>query len=217
MSWILVAGGVALAGGGASAITANQNRQKQKGVIGRAYDIAKQRQAIGQRDVRQSTAEGAGARGLAGAGDVNAGSGNGVAPLTTPSVGGAHTLGGQQGVDLAREQSLESQNLENEKAGTLADINAAANAQEVAGIAGGIEGAASAGVAAGTLKSGSTVSPIAAAYGSSTPAPVGPTTSPYGNSSAFGVDPVNPLGRGAWSAPSTTGGFNKFSLDNGNQ
>lgn len=132
MSWIAVAAGVgtAVAGG----VQANQQRQRQKGIIGTAYGIAGKRQLIQQKDIRQETGESLGQRGLTQGGGVTD---QGIAPLSTPSVGGAHTLGEQTNVDLTREQSLERQGLAADKSSAMSTINANANAAEVgAGIAG---------------------------------------------------------------------------------
>jgi hypothetical protein len=141
---------IALAGLGAleglaGGIEANQTRQKQKGIIGKAFTIAKQRQAISQTDQRQSTAEGAVARGLTSGGGVTTG---GPASLTTPGVSGANTLGGQIGQDLGREQSLEVQDTNAQEQAALSGVNAQANAGEIGAAASGVGGALS-GVAAG--------------------------------------------------------------------
>jgi len=209
MTWILVAAAAALVGGGAEAVTANQNRQKQKGVIGKAYDTASSQLALGQKNTREDTAEETVQRGLAGGGDVTAGA---PASSTTPSAGGARTLGGQVGKDLGVQQSLEKQNLSNMNEAQLAEVNAQGNAGEVAGAANGISGALGAlstpRIPAGTTTPPPATSPIAAAYGVPTGAP-GPTSSPYSNT-YNGIDPVNPLGRGSWAKGGSTSDFNVF-------
>jgi hypothetical protein len=201
MTWVLTAAAVAIAGGGIGAVEANQNREKEKGIQGKAYGIASKNLDISQINTREGVAEGSVQRGLTGAGDVNAA---GAPGMTTPSPGGASTLGGQVGKDLAVQQSLEVQNLSNENTAQLQQINASADASEVSSIASGIAGAARAGSSAPST-------PVVGPSASATPASLGLGSSvvpgPY-PASFGGIDPVNPLGRGAWSAPNTTGGFN---------
>lgn len=162
--------------GAAGAIEANQERQRQKGVIGRAFDIADKRQLIQQRDVRQQQGENLVARGLTGGGGVSTEApaymgtptkaevlnrtralfskalGAGAAPATGPAappVGVPHTLGAQVTSDLGKEQQLEQQDLNAQREAALSGVNAAANAAEVGSIASGIQSGIS-GWASGT-------------------------------------------------------------------
>ncbi len=203
MSFALVAAGVAVAAGGVGAVEANQNRQKQKGTQGTAYGIASKQLGLAQLGTRESTAENLVARGLTGGGDVTAGT---PASATTPSPAGARSLGGQVGSDLAVQQSLEVQNLKNANTAQLQQINAAADAAEVGSVAAGVGGAARAlGSPTGP------VTPPAGPSASATPTSLGlpssPAPGPY-PASYGGIDPINPLGRGAWSGPNTSAGFN---------
>lgn len=197
MSWIAVAVGVgsAVAGG----VQANQNRQRSKGIIGTAYKLGQQRMNLGQLDTRQQVAEQSGARGLDNSGDVVTGSA--VGPGASPSVGGAHTLGQQQTVDLAREQTLEQTGLKNETEAQLSNVNEEANQSMInAGAAGvstafGLKGGLDAMKAnPGSMPSGVTAGPALS----------GDQSTPYPGSFG-GIDPVNPLGRGAWANPAAGG------------
>lgn len=207
MSWVAVAIGVgsAVAGG----VEANANRQRSKGIIGSAYSIASQRMNLSQLDTRQQVAEASGARGLDNGGGVMPGAA--VGPGATLGVGGAHTLGAQQTADLAREQTIEQTGLKNETNADLSNVNAQANESIINGVAGGISTAFGAKGSLNALKSLNT--------GTGTPATPGGTNTPnqdLASSSFGGIDPVNPLGRGAWASPAAgstegngaTGNFN---------
>ena len=205
MTWVLTAAAVAVVGGGVGAIEANQNRQKQKGTQGTAFGIASKELGLSQLNTREGVAEGSVQRGLTGGGDVSA---SGAPGMTTPSPGGAATLGGQVGKDLAVQQSLEVQNLSNENTAQLQQINANADASEVGSIAGGVAGglrALSTPAAQPNVAGG----PSASASPTDLGLPAAKVTGPY--PASFGsIDPVNPLGRGAWSTGNTTGGMNVF-------
>ena len=205
MTWILTAAAVAVVGGGVGAIEANQNRQKQKGTQGTAFGIASKELGLSQLNTREGVAEGSVQRGLTGGGDVSA---SGAPGMTTPSPGGASTLGGQVGKDLAVQQSLEVQNLSNENTAQLQQINANADASEVGSIAGGISGGLRA-IATPTNATTPTTGPSASASPTDLGLSAATVPGPY-PASFQGVDPINPLGRGAWSAPNTTGGQNIF-------
>ncbi len=214
MTWVLAA--VTAAGAITSGVEANQTRQKAKGIIGNAYTLGRQRLNLKQGDTRESQAESLGARGLAQGGNVRD-LGN-VGPGAAPSVGGAHDLGGQAGLDEQREQVLEQTGLSQQKDQSLAGVNAIADQSEVnAGIT-------AAGAVAGGIvnKPGPNLS--GAPNASATPASLGlggsdvpavqpaSTLSPY-NSAWGGIDPINPTSRGAWApsdANTSTGNFNKF-------
>lgn len=81
MALPLILAGLQVAGGVAGAVQGNQNRQKAKGEIGRAYELGQKRLALRQGDVRQGTAESLVARGLAQGGNVRLG--RAVQPLNT--------------------------------------------------------------------------------------------------------------------------------------
>lgn len=194
MSWVAVAVGVGTAA--TKGVQANQERQRQKGVIGKAFGIAGQRQKLAQTDVRTSQDESLGRRGLTQGGGV---SDAGPVGLKTPSVTGAHTLGEQANADLGREQSLEAQDLEAKRSASLSDINAAANEAEVGGVASGIGTGFE---LAGALHSNVTTTPGNAG----TPGAQfsGEGAQPYG-----GIDPNNPLNRGTWAGSNSDFTFGK--------
>lgn len=221
VGWLAAAQAV---GDVASGIEANQARQRNKGIIGQAYKLGQQRLNLTQQDTRQSQGENLGARGLSGGGDVYTGGavsptststgGAGAAPV---SVGGAHTLGEQATADESREQQLEQTGLAQQAAQAYTANNANADTSELeSGIAAG--GSAAAAFTQPQQQQQLTT-PAAAGVASSgvpAPSPVGPTTSPYGNSWG-GIDPIHPLSRGTWSGdPTSTGGFNVFN-PNANQ
>lgn len=199
MSWVAVAVGLGSAAVGG--VSANQERQRKKGIVGKAFGIAEQRQRLRQQDVRQSIGESLGARGLAAGGAVRD---TGAVSGVTPSVAGAHDLGGQQMADLAREQSLEVQDTAARKNSELSNVNAEANSSMIGAAVNGISTAVglksslNESAAAGTPGVGSGVMVDSAPGGNRYPGSYG------------GVDPVDPLGRGAWKSPATTGGFNKY-------
>lgn len=210
----LILAAAQLAGGGLKAIQANQERQRQKGIIGRAYGIARERQARRQQDVRQGTAESLGARGLTQGGGITAAAPAG--PRTaiaqgTPATFGRtpHTLGEQIGVDNEREFSLERDDLNSREEMMRAGINREADAGIAGGITDGITGAISA-YSGAQDPGGGSGSPITSAFGRGTmvDTPAKGVSSPYNGWG--GIDPIDPLGRGAWKSAATTGGFNVF-------
>ena len=202
---LLIAAGAGLLRAGVGAIQANQGKQRQKGIIGKAYKLGQQRMNLRQQDVRQSVAETSGSRGLTQGGDVMVG-GPSSAALTT-GVGGAHTLGGQQTADLAREQNLEAYGLEQERDRALSDTKAAYTSNLISSVSAGINtavGAYGAASEAGAMKTGSPGAGIGAGVQVDSPPPGWrPTRYPgaYG-----GIDPLDPVGRSMASAD-----FNKFS------
>lgn len=181
-------------GGIGKAIQANQERQRQKGIIGRAYGIARERLATRQGDIRQGTAEALTARGL-----THTGGGR------TP-----HDLGSQRVADTEHEFDLERRDLGSREEMARAGINQSANAAIAGGITEGLVGAA------GTYDAlhNPSASPISAAYGAGrmVDTPPAGAPSPYDNAWG-GIDPIDPLGRGAWKSADTTGGFNKFNQE----
>lgn len=191
MSWIAVAvgAGTAIVGG----VQSNQERQRKKGIIGKAYAIGEQRLKLRQGDVRQSVQESLGARGL------------------TQGGAGARDLASQTVSDLAHEQDLERQDLASRKAGSYSDVNAEGDAGIVGSVVRGAQ--TTFGLADALHQGGGTPgTPGAARAGG---AGVMVDTPPPGSASAYpgsfgGIDPVDPLGRGAWKSAATTGGFNVF-------
>lgn len=214
MTWVLA--GVAAAGAITSGVEANQTRQRNKGIISKAYQLGQQRLNLTQGDTRESQAESLGARGLAGSGTVNdpgsIGPQTGAAPL---SVGGAHDLGGQAVADERREQQLEQTGLKQESQNDLTENNAAADSAEIgAGIkvAGDVAGGIAGKKPSNTIPPTANATPTSLGLGGDA-VPSVPTQSPYGNAWG-GIDPVNPTVRGSWSTGSggntSTGSFNKF-------
>lgn len=200
MALPLILAGIQVAGGIAGGIQANQQKQKQKGVIGQAYRLGRERLNVRQGDQRRGQAEGLVARGLAGGGvrasnravsPVTPGRVISVAPGTSPadalrgrgpgvtrsagtprvSVTGARTLGQQQQLDLTREQQFEQDALLEQRNAANAGLSADATNALVGNIGGAIGGAIQ-GYQAGQQYN---------AY--------------------KGIDPVSPLERGAWSQP----------------
>lgn len=203
MSWVAAAiGGVSAIAGG---VQANQNRQRQKGIIGKAYALGQQRMNLGQLDARQRVAEQSGARGLDAGGDVTTGAA--VGPGATPGVGGAHTLGAQQTADLAREQTIEQTGLKNESEAQLSNVNEEASQQIINAGVGGIEAGVQAKSGLSALNALKTQTPGTAGATPMASLSGDATSSPYPNSFG-GIDPVHPLGRGAWAGPASgsTGG-----------
>lgn len=223
MSWIAVGvAGVSLIGGGAKAVQANQAGQRNKGIIGKAYGLARQRQTEHQQDVRQGSAESLWARGLGQGGGAAVGvptrtavpkTAAGVSPIAAAYQ--PHSLGEQMGADNEREFGFEREDLNSREDMAKAGVSQQASAGVASGIADGVTGAVSSynGVQKPAGLDSNAASPIASAYGKGvmvdTPPPV---SSPYTNSFG-GIDPVDPLGRGAWSGGGTTGGFTAFNQD----
>lgn len=203
---LLIAAAAGTIRAGVGAIQANQEKQRQKGIIGKAYKLGQQRMNLRQQDVRQSVAETSGSRGLTQGGDVMVG-GPSSAALTT-GVGGARTLGGQQTADLAREQNLEAYGLNQERDRALSDTKAAYTSNLISSVSAGINtavGAYGAASEAGAMKTGS---PAGGGIGpgvqtESPPPGWRPSRFPgaYG-----GIDPLDPVGRSM-----ASGDFNKFS------
>lgn len=212
MSWVAVAIGIGTTAAGA--ISANQQRQRAKGQIGKAYAAGRARLDLRQGDTRQSFAEDLTARGLANAGDVTVGrsvspeGGSGGSPAIR--LGGARTLGEQQSVDLRREQQLEQTAMRDEKDASVANVNAQTDQAMVnAGIQGISAGISAKGAAHELSAIGATGSPaISAAYGKGTMVDSPPPGAPSPYNGWGGIDPVHPLRRGTWSG--TQGDFNLF-------
>jgi hypothetical protein len=211
MTWVAAGIAVAAASTGAGMIQANQVRQKQKGLIGQAYQTAQGQLNIGERNTREDTGESLVARGLTGAGDVTTGAA--VSPGTVPGEGGATTLGSQQGVNLKEQQVLEQDSLLNEKNAAMTGVNETANQSMInagaAGIGAGLNLAAQKPVVPGQIATApgagasAAIAPPPAAAAGSLSGDQGPSPSANNYPGSYGgVDPVNPLGRGAW-APST--------------
>ncbi len=228
MAIAAVLAGLNAIGSVASGVQSNQNRQKAKSVINRAYELGRQRLTLRQGDQAQVNAERLGARGLAPGVRLTrppqaVGYGSGLdaakrdsraarnavvratrAPVTPmgPSrmrriadasrgvadadaavvdartrgepevdVTTARTLGEQNALDLAHEQQLEQNAMREQARQAKAGVDAGYAQSLVGTIGNGI---------------GSTLQ-IAA--------------TPYGDDAAFGVDPVDPLRRGAWAQP----------------
>lgn len=170
MSWVAVAVGLGTAAVGG--VQANQERQRSKGVIGKAFGIASERLKLRQGDVRQDTGESLGARGL-----TQGGGGRDLAAGTMTSLG--------------KEQGLETADLNARKDSELSTVNANANA----GIVGSVVRGIGTGVDLGNaLHPGAEANRYPGSFG--------------------GVDPVDPLGRGAWKSPGSTSGFNMFNKGN---
>lgn len=226
--------------GAVGAISANQTKKRNRGIIGKAYQAGRKRLDLTQGDTRQSVAESLTARGLAQGGNVRLGGpvsfegqnttqmtpGRAASPLTQlpSSVGGmggmartriqqafaprpqtgfvphrlkegegtvdvtqATDLGGQQTADLAREQQLEQNDLRMAYENAYDTNNANALNEQLGSIAQGIEGA----------------------YGLYNAMQLGKPPTPYA-SAWGGIDPVQPLDRGAWAQPESTSEFNVF-------
>lgn len=197
MSWIAVAVGTAsaIAGG----VQANANRQRQKGIIGTAYQTAQQRMTIQQGDTREQVGEASGQRGLDQGGDVTLG--QPVGPGAVPSVGGAHSLGAQQTLDEQREQVIEQNSLKNESQADLSNVNAAADQGIIGAVAGGVQTAVGVKGGLNTLAAMKTPASGPTAMGTLSG---DQGASPYPNSFG-GIDPVDPLGRGSWAQPAAAG------------
>lgn len=186
----------------------NQEKQRQKGIIGKAYKLGRERMNLRQGDVRNSVAENLGQRGLTQGGDVRD-PGVGSTPSLTTPVGGAHTLGGQQMADLAREQNLEAFGLKQERDRALSDTRAAASAGIVNSIASGIDTGVSVygmGKDAGALSAMRSAPPAGIGQGVRVDAPPPGWTPTRYPGSYRGIDPINPVGRST-----ATADFNKYS------
>lgn len=137
-----------------SAIQGNQNRQRAKGEINKAYRLGRERLDLRQGDIRRAQAERLGAQGLAQGGvrlrtapvrprgEVTAQPGytnaNGTTVRLNPaidqgpgtvrqapvSVTGARTLGEQRQLDLQREQQLEQDAMRQQRDNALAGVDA---------------------------------------------------------------------------------------------
>jgi hypothetical protein len=182
----LILGALQVGGGAAGAIQGNQNRQRIKGEIGKAYKIGAERLRLRQGDQRQSSGESLVARGIATGGNARFRRGPGITEGTTrgirwtrntptPATGpGIRTLGDQATADLTVEQYLEQSAMRAQRDSAYAGADAAATNALVGGIgqavAGGIQG----------YQTGQMYN------------------------SFRGIDPVNPLSRGAWAAPPMT-------------
>jgi hypothetical protein len=200
MSFIV--SGIAVAGTAAGMIAANQERQRKKGIIGQAAVVARQRMDLKQQDTRQSMNEGLLARGLGQGGGVqNTGPVNPGNPGESLPVSGAHTLGGQQDADLAREQQIEQTGLKTGVQTAYSDVNAAADQAMVGSV---IQGANSAAGIISARQDLNTTTPKIDPAASAGGLPAGVKSmgiapdSPYGAAAYGGIDPVHPLERGAW-------------------
>jgi hypothetical protein len=196
---IAAAIGTGLVRGGLGALAARKESRRQKGFIRQAYDTGRQRLDLSQGDVRQSQAEGLLARGLGAGGSI--GLGGPVAPGAVPSVSGAHDLAGQQVADQRREQALEQTSLRDQRDRALSDTKAATQQGYVNAAVSGIQSGLSVYSGGKDLAALSGGGGAAAGVAQGVP---GTGVAPWG-----GVDPVDPLGRGPWSVP-TTGQFNIY-------
>lgn len=124
-------------------ILANQERQRKKGVIGRAAKLGQERLNLEQGDTRQSVAEAMTARGLSG---VSAGApvratesySHGPGTETAVDVGQAHDLGSQSRLDLRREQQLQQSGLAQQVNNAYGDVNAEATQGIINSIGAGV-------------------------------------------------------------------------------
>lgn len=139
-----VLAGVQLVGSAASAIQGNQNRQKAKGQIDKAFRLGRERLATRQQDQRRTQAESLISRGL---------TQGGIRLRTRPvadsrggaeSVTGARTLGEQQQLDLTREQQVEQDALRQQRNAARAGVNAEYTQGLVGAIGSGVAGAVNA-------------------------------------------------------------------------
>jgi hypothetical protein len=219
---------------------AARQKRREESLIQAAYARGRERLNINQLDTRQSVAEGSVARGLAGGGGVQTG---GPAPTSdetrkwlgdrwsapTPySVAGASDLGGQQRVDLGREQRMGQDELVAQREAALSGVRGAYENAFIGSIA---QGASTATQAAGT---GSEVEAMRGAGGGATPVPAGRiapdspaggagmVAAAYGAPSAGasagyqswqGIHPVTPWGVGGAgnSGAGTNAAFNVYS------
>lgn len=215
---------------GAGAIGANQRRQRNKGLISQAFRSGNQRLARSQADERQSQGEQLLARGLAQGGDVNTGrvagvshdmpglvsqgakpltgfgafgdsvlkrSGIGVTPGDTTSVSGARSLGGQQIADQHREQVFDTTDLRTNYANELQDNDQQATNEMLGAVAGGL------GTAFRAYNAGQSYAAAPDPRTVNNGLPAGVTQGRDLSTTAYGgIDPVNPLGRGAWARKS---------------
>ncbi len=208
----LIAAGAGVVRAGVGMIQANQEKQRQKGIIGRAYKLGKQRLDLRQGDVRQNVTEGLLSRGLGQGGGVRMPD-QGAAPALTGSVGDARDLGSQAMADLSREQGLEAYGLEQEKNNAYSDTKAGYNSAVVNSIGAGINTAASVygmGKDAGALSAMRTNPAAGVGQGVQVDAPP-PGWNPTRYPGTYrGIDPINPAGR----SMATTADFNKFSAQN---
>jgi hypothetical protein len=186
MALPLILGALQVAGGIGGAIQGNQNRQRQKGEIGKAYKIGAERLRLRQGDQRQSSGESLVARGIATGGNARVRRGPGITEGKTRGISwvnntptqvsgtGIRTLGDQVTADLTEEQRLEQAAMRSQRDSAYAGADAGATQALVGGIgqavAGGIQG----------YQTGQMYN------------------------SFRGIDPVNPLSRGAWAAPPMT-------------
>jgi hypothetical protein len=174
-----------------------QNRnetRRRRNLIRDAYNRGQERLNINQQDVRQNTNESLIARGLAGGGDVS--DRGPVAPGGDKGVGDAHTLGGQQLSDLRREQTLEQDNLVNQRDNAYSDTDAANTQGQINAISAGVhtafglQGAMSqpgGGQPSGSQAAGSVGAPTPDAAPAATPG------TGYGTiRGAYGLDVLNP-------------------------
>lgn len=176
----LILGALQVGGGIAGMVQGNQRRQQQKGFVDRAYKVGRDRLGLRQGDQRRSQTESLIARGL-GTGlrikrgpelsspfSPDAGRGEIVRTQRGSRLRRPSTLGEQQQFDLQREQQLEQDALKETRDATRSGIDAGYNQQLVGQIGNTIAGGIQ-GYQTGQMYN---------AY--------------------KGIDPVDPLGRGAW-------------------
>lgn len=194
---IAAAAGIGLARAGLGAAQAITGAKKQKRLIRDAYGRGRERLDTNQGDARQSMGEGIIARGLAvggGVRDLGA-----VAPGAPVDVTQARTLGAAQMLEQRREQGIAQTDLRTERDNALQDTSSARTQGIIGSLFSGAQTAMdvySGGKALQTMRG------MGSAAGSYRPA----DPRPWGN-----IDPVDPLGRGAWAeGAGTVGEFNIF-------
>ncbi len=217
--------GVARAGIGIAEASRQKRRSEQ--LIQQAYGRGRQRLDLSQLDVRQGVAEESVQRGLTGGGQVAPG--GPVQPGQSMGVAGATDLGGQQRLDLAREQTLGQNELVAQRDEALSGVRGSYENAVIGSVAQGITTGTTVAGLGGVGEGGSTGSPlptggpagdvvpapsggaVAAAYGAP---PGGAAAAGYSN--AWGnVHPVQPWGVGGGSPRQGEGTNASFSIYGG--
>jgi hypothetical protein len=196
---LLIAAGSGILRAGVGAIRANQEKQRQRGIIGRAYDKGRERLDLHQGDVRQSVGEGLIARGLAGGGAVR--DTGRVQPGAASTVTGAHDLGGQAVADLQREQGIEQTGLRDQRDDALRDVKHEYHGQLISSLMSGVQTAVNAYSGASALGAGKALGGVSSPGGAPSIAGGAADFDAGGMPGWGGIDVVNPLGRGAWATP----------------
>ena len=195
------------------AVNANQQYKKQKGYLDAAYKSGQQRLGVRQGDVRESETESLDRRGLGTGSNVpfQAAMSSGGVPVQTSGVAPT-TLGTQGQSDLAKEFSIQSNDLTQQYNQAVNAAKAGRDNAEIGSIESGIGGAVDAyglgkissamGSGAGGLPAGVTQS----SSGVDSPAPS------FGHqlaaASYMGIHPTDPLGHpgSAWHTPGLSSG-----------